>query len=65
MSYVLKDHLGSLYATVTNGDVEYYSFDAWGRDRNHNTLQYDNISTTFDRGHLGKVLISTFLDIKQ
>ena len=50
MSYVLKDHLGSLYATVTNGDVEYYSFDAWGRDRNHNTLQYDNISTTFDRG---------------
>ena len=50
MNYVLKDHLGSLYATVTNGDVEYYSFDAWGRDRNHNTLQYDNISTTFDRG---------------
>ena len=50
MNYVLKDHIGSLYATVTNGDVEYYSFDAWGRDRNHNTLQYDNISTTFDRG---------------
>ncbi len=29
MSYVLKDHIGSLYATVTDGDVEYYSFDAW------------------------------------
>ena len=50
MSYVLKDHIGSLYATVTDGEVEYYSFDSWGRDRNHNTLQYDNISTTFDRG---------------
>ena len=50
MNYVLKDHIGSLYATVTNGDVEYYSFDAWGRERNHNTLQYDNINTTFDRG---------------
>jgi len=32
MNYVLKDHIGSLYATVTNGDVEYYSFDAWGRE---------------------------------
>ena len=50
MNYVLKDHIGSLYATVTDGEVEYYSFDAWGRERNHNTLQYDNISTTFDRG---------------
>ena len=50
MSYVLKDHIGSLYATVTDGEVEYYSFDAWGRERNHNTLQYDNINTTFDRG---------------
>ena len=50
MNYVLKDHIGSLYATITDGEVEYYSFDAWGRDRNHNTLQYDNISTTFDRG---------------
>ena len=25
MSYVLKDHLGSLYATITDGEVEYYS----------------------------------------
>ncbi len=50
MNYVLKDHIGSLYATVTDGDVEYYSFDAWGHERNHNTLQYDNINTTFDRG---------------
>ncbi len=50
MNYVLKDHIGSLYATVTDGEVEYYSFDAWGRERNHNTLQYDNINTTFDRG---------------
>ena len=50
MSYVLKDHIGSLYATVTDGEVEYYSFDAWGRERNHNTLEYDNVTTTFDRG---------------
>ena len=50
MSYVLKDHIGSLYATITDGEVEYYSFDAWGRERNHNTLQYDNINTAFDRG---------------
>ena len=26
MNYVLKDHIGSLYATVTDGEVEYYSF---------------------------------------
>ena len=32
MSYVLKDHIGSLCATVTDGEVEYYSFDAWGRE---------------------------------
>ena len=32
MSYVLKDHIGSLYATITDGEVEYYSFDAWGRE---------------------------------
>ena len=42
MSYVLKDHLGSMYATVTNGSVDYYSFDAWGRERNPNTFLYDN-----------------------
>ena len=24
MSYVLKDHIGSLYATITDGEVEYY-----------------------------------------
>ena len=25
MNYVLKDHIGSLYATITDGEVEYYS----------------------------------------
>ncbi len=39
MNYVLKDHIGNLYATVTDGEVEYYSFDAWGRERNYNILQ--------------------------
>ena len=50
MSCVLKDHIGSLYASITNGEVEHYSFDAWGRERNHNTMEYDNVTTTFDRG---------------
>ena len=51
MSYVLKDHLGSMYATVTNGSVDYYSFDAWGRERNPNTFLYDNVpSHSFSRG---------------
>ena len=25
MNYVLKDHIGSLYATITDGEEEYYS----------------------------------------
>ena len=51
MSYILKDHLGSMYATVTNGSVDYYSFDAWGRERNPNTFLYDNVpSHSFSRG---------------
>ena len=51
MSYILKDHLGSMYATVTNGSVDYYSFDAWGRERNPDTYLYDNVpSHSFSRG---------------
>ena len=51
MSYVLKDHQGSMYATITGNTVERYNFDAWGRRRNPQTLSYDNVTTSFDRGY--------------
>ena len=51
MSYVIKDHQGSMYATITNLTIERYSFDAWGRRRNPQTLSYDNVTTSFDRGY--------------
>ena len=51
MSYVIKDHQGSMYATITGNTVERYSFDAWGRRRNPQTLSYDNVTTSFDRGY--------------
>ncbi|MBP9993418.1 MAG: hypothetical protein KBT67_00535 [bacterium] len=51
MNYVIKDHQGSMYATITGNTVERYSFDAWGRRRNPQTLSYDNVTTTFDRGY--------------
>ena len=51
MSYVIKDHQGSMYATITGNTVERYSFDAWGHRRNPQTLSYDNVTTTFDRGY--------------
>lgn len=53
MNYVIKDHQGSMYATVTGNTVERYSFDAWGRRRNPQTLSYDNVTTSFDRGFTG------------
>ena len=51
MSYVIKDHQGSLNATVTGNTVKRYNFDAWGRRRNPQTLSYDNVTTSFDRGY--------------
>lgn len=51
MSYVIKDHQGSMYATITNLAIERYSFDAWGRRRNPQTLSYDNVTASFDRGY--------------
>lgn len=51
MSYVIKDHHGGMYATVTGNTVERYNFDAWGRRRNPQTLSYDNVSTSIDRGY--------------
>ena len=60
MYYIHKDYLGSYYCvTSDNGIVfEYnnveqiYSFDPWGRRRNHTDWSYDNVPTTFlfDRG---------------
>ena len=60
MYYIHKDYLGSYYCvTSDNGIViEYnsveqiYSFDPWGRRRNHTDWSYDNVPATFlfDRG---------------
>lgn len=50
MSYVIKYHQGSIYATITGNTVERYGFDAWGRRRNPVTLSYDNVTSHFDRG---------------
>lgn len=50
-SVFIKYHHGSLNATVTGGAVSHYGFDAWGRRRNPQTLSYDNVSTSIDRGY--------------
>ena len=47
MSYVIKDHQGSLNATVTGGAVSHYGFDAWGRRRDPQTLSYDNATEIY------------------
>ena len=41
----------NLKSAVTGNTVERYSFDAWGRRRNPQTLSYDNVTTSFDRGY--------------
>ena len=50
MHYNLKDHQGSLTATVHGNTVERLSYDAWGR-RNPDGFGYDNVTHTFDRGY--------------
>ena len=50
MHYTLKDHQGSLAATVCGNTVERLSYDAWGRRRNPNGFGYNNVTPTFDRG---------------
>ncbi len=51
MHYTLKDHQGSLAATVCGDAVERLSYDAWGRRRNPNGFGYNNVTATFDRGY--------------
>ena len=51
MYYTLKDHQGSLTATVHGNTVEQLSYDAWGRRRNTTDFGYGNVSHTFDRGY--------------
>ena len=43
----------NLKSAVTGNTVERYSFDAWGRRRNPQTLSYDNVTASFDRGFTG------------
>ena len=50
-SVFIKDHQGSLNATVTGGAVSHYNFDAWGRRRDPQTLSYDNVTASLDRGY--------------
>ena len=51
MYYTLKDHQGSLTATVHGNTVERLSYDACGRRRNPNGFGYSNVTHTFDRGY--------------
>ena len=51
MHYTLKDHQGSLTATICGNTVERLSYDAWGRRRNPVGFGYDNVAHTFDRGY--------------
>ena len=51
MHYTLKDHQGSLTATVHGNTVERLSYDAWGRRRNPVGFGYSNVTHTFDRGY--------------
>ena len=51
MHYTLKDHQGSLAATVHGNTVERLSYDPWGRRRNTTDFGYANVSHTFDRGY--------------
>ena len=50
-SVIIKDHQGSLNASVTGGAVSHYGFDASGRRRDPQTLSYDNDTTSLDRGY--------------
>ncbi|MCX6233577.1 MAG: RHS repeat-associated core domain-containing protein [Bacteroidetes bacterium] len=70
MYYIYKDYLGSIYCiTSDNGIVaEYnnveqiYSFDPWGRRRNHTDWTYENVpvSFLFDRGFTGHEHLDVF-----
>ena len=42
MYYTLKDHQGSLTATVHVNTVERLSYDPWGRRRNTTDFGYEN-----------------------
>ena len=70
MYYIHKDYLGSYYCvTSDNGIVielnnveQIYSFDPWGRRRNHTNWSYDNVPATFlfDRGFTGHEHLDLF-----
>jgi len=51
MHYTLKDHQGSLTATICGNTVERLSYDAWGRRRDPDGFGYSNVTHTFDRGY--------------
>ncbi len=51
MHYTLKDHQGSLTATVHGSTVERLSYDPWGRRRNPFDFGYADVRHTFDRDY--------------
>ena len=41
----------NLKSAVTGGTVSHYGFDAWGRRRDPQTLSYENVTASLDRGY--------------
>ena len=64
MYYVLNDYLGSWHKVITETGttVEEYSFDPWGRRRNHVNWTYTGVpsSFTFNRGYTGHEMLDAF-----
>jgi RHS repeat-associated protein len=64
MYYVQSDYQGnwSSVADATGNVLERYSFDPWGRRRNHTDWSFNNVSSTFlfDRGYTGHEMLDAF-----
>ena len=70
MYFVQKDYLGSYYCITDedgriatfNRQAQIFSFDPWGRRRNHRTWGYENVPKTFlfDRGFTGHEHLDKF-----
>jgi RHS repeat-associated protein len=64
MYYVQSDYQGnwSSVTDATGNVLEHYSFDPWGRRRNHTDWSFNNVPTTFlfDRGYTGHEMLDAF-----
>lgn len=69
-NYILKDHLGSIYALVDEtgairdyqGDIQIFSFDPWGKRRSYSdwSLSSNTSSLFTDRGYTGHQMLDEF-----